>query len=87
MKIVINTCFGGFGLSAEALAALGLESDSSLYDDRTNPRLIDVVERLGENADGPHAELKVVEIPNGIEWSIHEYDGTESIHEKHRSWR
>lgn len=44
MKIVINRCFGGFGLS------------------------------------------DAVEIPDGIEWEIDEYDGMESIHETHREW-
>jgi hypothetical protein len=28
----------------------------------------------------------VVEIPDGIEWSIQEYDGLEWVAEKHRTW-
>ena len=48
--------------------------------------LVDVVERLGKKANGESAELKVVEIPDGVEYEIDEYDGVESIHEKHRSW-
>jgi hypothetical protein len=41
---------------------------------------------MGEAADGAFAELKVIEIPDGVEWQIDEYDGTEWIAEKHRTW-
>lgn len=54
--------------------------------DRTDPILIRVVEELGEEADGMCARLKIVEIPDGVEWVIDEYDGNETIDEKHRSW-
>jgi hypothetical protein len=54
--------------------------------ERTDPILIQVVEELGKDADGPCAELEIVEIPDDVEWEIDEYDGYESIHEKHRSW-
>jgi len=53
---------------------------------RTNPLLIQVVEELGEEASGFAGELKIVEIPDGIQWEIHDYDGVETIHEIHRSW-
>jgi hypothetical protein len=29
----------------------------------------------------------VVEIPDGVEWEIAEYDGLEWVAEKHRTWR
>lgn len=90
MKLVINKCYGGFGLSRlayERLAELGgrlpLDPDS---DNRADPLLIQVVEELGTRANGSCAELAIVEIPDGIEWEINEYDGSESVHEKHRSW-
>jgi hypothetical protein len=54
--------------------------------ERTDPILIQVVEELGEESYGPCAELEIVEIPDDVEWEIDEYDGYESIHEKHRSW-
>lgn len=54
-------------------------------DDRTDKDLIAVVEKLGDKASGSCAELKIVEIPDGVDWEIDEYDGIESIHEKHRS--
>jgi len=30
--------------------------------------------------------LKVVEIPDDVEWRIHDYDGAEHVYEKHRTW-
>jgi hypothetical protein len=44
------------------------------------------VETLGSAANGWAAELKVVEIPDGIEWYVDDYDGLEVVNEKHRSW-
>lgn len=54
--------------------------------DRTSKYLIDAVEQLGDEANNFASELKVVEIPDGIDYEIDEYDGIESVHEKHRSW-
>lgn len=145
MKIVINTCFGGFDLSPLAISRiaelqgrkcfffdedkpitieeLGPNSFYSAFDiptisilspedfyklsdeerkkwneeykkhrisdfrdDRINPILVQVVEELGSKANGSCAKLKVVEIPSDVEWEIDEYDGAETIREKHRSW-
>jgi hypothetical protein len=141
-KIVINRCYGGFGLSYEAvmryaelkgiklyasvpvyprpytfqsydkvtykeydglgnemlvfystkpLTKDGKHAKSSFFNDsgldRNDPILIQVVKELGkEKASGRCGELEVVEIPDGVEWIIEEYDGMESIHESHRSW-
>lgn len=89
MKIVINKCFGGFGLSAVAESIYAQESgkDISVYEiPRDDPILVSIVESMGEAADGAFAELKVIEIPDDVEWQIDEYDGTEWIAEKHRTW-
>lgn len=141
MKVVINKCFGGFGLSNKALKKLAkLQQGIDLYfykqtkydfndgineytkinendkesfthpmtknlgnvvnelpedfyfsrwdleRDRSNSLLIQVVEELGDEANGDYAKLKIVEIPDGTEYEIDEYDGMESIEEKHRSW-
>ena len=53
---------------------------------RANPILIRVLEELGlENCS--NAKLKIIEIPDNIEWYIDECDdGTEFIHKKHRQW-
>lgn len=53
---------------------------------RDDAALVQAVEELGENANGDHAQLKVVEIPAGVEWEIDEYDGLEWVAEKHRRW-
>ena len=67
-----------------------LYSKHSLYydnEDRANPKLIQVIEELGsELASGTYSKLELVEIPDGIEYEIDEYDGQEHIAEKHRTW-
>lgn len=133
MKVVINRCFGGFGLSPlavkEYLKRKGMECfcyddscrdklkkvdfesanifvsfstkdlgkettwkclEDSYFSPRDIPRndsdLVEVVEVLGEKANGRCASLSVVEIPSGIEWEISEYDGLETVEERHRRW-
>ena len=54
--------------------------------DRDDEDLIAVVELLGEKANGRFSQLKIVEMPDGISWEIDEYDGLETVEEKHRSW-
>jgi hypothetical protein len=65
-------------------------SDSSYFFDslipRDCPHLVQVVEQLGESANSRYSELKVVEIPDDVQWHICEYDGREHIAENHRTW-
>jgi hypothetical protein len=49
--------------------------------------LIQVVEELGDGANGYFAKLKIVEIPDDVLWQIEEYDGKEWVAEQHRTWR
>jgi hypothetical protein len=78
MKLVINTCYGGYGLSEEALAALGIEDYGDIA--RYDPRLIELVERDPIAAADDCAELCVVEIPdNATDYYIDEDDGCESV--------
>ena len=140
MKVVINTCFGGFGLSheatlryfeikgievypeqgnaiwkfwtywivkpedrieskeGEAFYAMSMQerqaynkahSEQTVYPreiERHDPVLVQVVEEMGDAADGDHAELAVVEIPDDVEYIIEEYDGLEHVAEAHRTW-
>jgi hypothetical protein len=55
---------------------------------RSHPAVVQVVEELGpEEASADFASLKIVEVPDDVEWIIEEYDGAEWIAEKHRRWR
>lgn len=56
------------------------------YEPRNDPDLIAVIEEFGSKADGWAAVLKIVEIPDDVEWQIEEYGGREHIAEKHRTW-
>lgn len=90
-KIVINACHGGFGLSETAgkryreLAGIPL-AEFRWEIARDDPHLVEVVERLGSAANTRYSNLKVVEIPDDVEWQIEEYDGCEWISEAHRTW-
>lgn len=53
---------------------------------RDDPILVKIVEKMGVKAGGAHTSLKVVEIPDGVDWEIDEYDGLEWVAEKHRTW-
>lgn len=131
MKLVINACFGGFGLSKKAMLRYGELSGTPMYHylydwnndkltrsdeesfmssayftkpdlkkwkgneesninacdfKRNDPILVQIIEELGGEANRELAELKVVEIPDDIDWVISEYDGMESVEEAHRSW-
>lgn len=127
MKIVINRCYGGFGLSEAAYDRLakvhgvpvvaytdGKDSAGVIYDHklsadekenrlaetrlfgrywdtwtsdaRADSRIIEVVETLGKLANGACADLRVIEIPDGIEVEVEEYDGLEHVAERHRTW-
>jgi hypothetical protein len=56
------------------------------YIKRDDPILIQVVEKLGDKANTPYSKLKIVEIPDDVEWQIQSLDGNEWIAEKHRTW-
>ena len=146
MKIVINACFGGFGLSHKGIMkyaelkgvklyawmddiCLKHTPESTLDDakmvhyatvpkeeyakynklwhetarekrgdigdggyfscrdiERTDPDLIKTVEMLGAKANGRCAELQIIDIPDGTDWEIAEYDGNEHVAEKHQTW-
>lgn len=115
MQVVINSDYGGFGLSNEAMQFIASRkgwnyqvTDSyerwweppidsqecavfghQIWDvdlPRTDSDLVQCVELLGDRSWGRNAELKVVEVPDEVEWHIQEHDGREWIAEDHRVW-
>jgi hypothetical protein len=83
---------GGMGASALFLTTFSKDETHCLRlpsgdATRADPRLVEIVGRMGEAANGSMAKLRVVEIPDGIEWVIDDYDGMESVKEAHREWR
>ena len=99
MKIVINKCYGGFGVTEAVMKEMGFTKDRYLdnnllgiKDDnymayRADERLIKAIEKIGiKKSTANLAELRIVEIPDDVEWEIDDYDGIETVHEKHRSW-
>lgn len=101
MKIAINKCWGGFVLSKQVYDEMGIKWDGYGYltnEDleissdnynayRSDKRLIKAIEKIGnKESSGDLAKIVIVEIPDGIDFEIENYDGMESIHEKHRSW-
>lgn len=93
-RIVINRCYGGFSLSSEAekryreLAWIPEDELFWTYDiPRNSPILLQVIDELGEQrASGRFADLRVIEIPDGVKWHIADFDGMEHIAEDHRQW-
>ena len=53
---------------------------------RDDHRLVQVVEELGAEANGHCAELKVVTVPDDVQWVIVKKDGSEQVSEQHRTW-
>ena len=125
MKVVINACYGGFGISREALIELykrgskivetfkpeeyygtkdwkkSFEGDEKYRvtfngfilcvrgedEFRTDEQLIKLIEEWGsEKVSGGYAKLKIVVVPDDVDWVIDDYDGNERVEEKHREW-
>lgn len=58
-----------------------------IEENREDKLLIQVIEELKEEGNGYCAELKIIEIPDDVQYKIEEYDGLEHISEIHRTWR
>jgi hypothetical protein len=141
-KVVINNCYGGFGISEHGLkwlhehgskfvtgepldsfrdeypmlAFYNLSRFESIGDDyfifsgmsimkgyyivkddivfsidhynipRHDDLLVRMVEELEKKANNMCSNLKIVEIPADVEYSIQDYDGHEWVAEEHRTW-
>jgi hypothetical protein len=90
MKVVINACYGRFGLSdagmMEYARLKGVEHFAYQQIKRDDPDLIKVVEELGDKVNTFTSKLKIIEIPDDVAWEIEVYDGKELVSEKHRIW-
>jgi len=96
MLVVINLS-GTFSISSEAVEFIKKKIKDknakktigpySFDGDRTNYLLIEAVKKLKKKANGIDADLKIVEIPDDIEWGISGCSGQEWVVEKHRTWR
>lgn len=81
-KIVYNACYGGFSLSDAAIERYAEIKGITIYDraiERNDPALVQVVEELGDKANGSCTELFITDIPAGTLYRIDEYDGLESV--------
>ena len=78
MKIVINDCFGGYGLSEDFLEKYGKEFRELK---RNDPQLVAAIEEFGEDESSDYfARLRIVEIPDDCtDYYVHEYDGVEDV--------
>ena len=85
MKVVVNTCFGGFRLSQAAFRMLDeinapKEHDEVyFFDNRHDSNLVHVIETLGQEASGESSKLEVTEWPEGLPYKIDDYDGREKV--------
>ena len=97
-KVAINCNYGGFALSLDILARVhelsGIKVDDfervneyymSDIQYRTNPALCQAI--LEARAKGTNGSLRVVEVPEGVQWVITEEDGYEMVEEVHRKFR
>ena len=78
MKIVINDCFGGYGLSEDFVDKYGKEFRELK---RNDPELVAAIEEFGEEESSDYyAKLRIVEIPDDCtDYYVYEYDGAEDV--------
>lgn len=81
MKIVVNRSYGGFELPKVFCEQYPDEFPDTYSDiDRTDPRLVEWVEKNPEGRRFECTELEVVEIPSeATVWWVDEYGGYESV--------
>lgn len=85
MKVLINSCYGGFGFSEEFLEhikELRGENDIKPWDlHRDDQQVVEEAIKFGlERAESWSSRFRVIDVPDGLSYYITEYDGIESIH-------
>lgn len=81
MRILLNKCYGGIGLSEKFVEAYPKFTQSVSEEDRVDPELLEAIETFGiTHAAGNYALLHIAEIPDeATDWEIQEYDGYETV--------
>lgn len=81
-EVVYNACYGGFSVSEELCEEYekitGKRLETHYYLDRHDKVLIDLVKKMGKEASGSYADLRIDTIC-GEMYRIDEYDGMESV--------
>jgi hypothetical protein len=90
LKIVINACFGSYGLSKECIDAYNAECGTGITRnweiDRADPVLVRLVEEMGDRANAEGAKLSIIEIPDDEQWTISHSNGLECVLTKNTTW-
>ena len=76
---------GNYKTANERADKISIETGRGI--NREDPLLIQVIKELKKEANWRCAKLKIVKIPDDVEYIIEEYDGLEHIAEKHRTWK
>ena len=86
MKVLYNTCYGGFNFSERFVDEFNKRHPDrpkkleSWHDERTDPDVIALFEEKGSAwSSGVCSNLDMEEIPDDVEFRIREYDGMESV--------
>lgn len=81
-KVLICASYGGFGFSDEFINHMKQFPQYNKDLSRDDQFLVEQAEQFGlKKASGFLCELEIQHIPDGVEYSIHEYDGYEHINE------
>jgi hypothetical protein len=86
MKILYNTCYGGFNFSKQFVKEFNDRHPDrpkkleEWNEERTDPDVIALFEEKGSVwSSGAYSNLDIEEIPDDVEFRIREYDGMESV--------
>jgi hypothetical protein len=82
MKVIVSDGLFHFSREAKTLyeKLSGMEM-ASIWDGyfRDDPVMVNVVEELGMDANGPWSHLGLINVPDGYCWHIEEIEGTEYV--------
>ncbi len=92
MKIVHNTCYGGFSLNDEGLKRYhektGKQRGDSEFLDRHDPALVEMIEEDAKKYSGRCSELRIYNLDDIFDgcYYIDDYDGMESVEVDYGKW-